>query len=203
MKNDEQYDSGMSKLVLGFLKGDARARATFPKTAQRYLETMAREMAADLPFDLREEVVQQTFLNLLAADPDDYDPARGSPIKFLRLIMKNAIRQVRASYTPAGKVTRVRKRQPTPAAASLIWAEAAPPSCPAEEYPDPSATTVAVEAKIDAHKILGRLPANTAKAIWLAYAAEETSSAIEAKTGINRFKFHRIVDALQKELRAA
>lgn len=99
------------QLLPAFLTGDAQARNALPRAAKNYLLTVARQYGADLPEDLLGEVVNQGFLKLLALGPGDFDPEVRKAGTFMGLVVRDAIRQIRAAYAAPGQPKRNRKRR--------------------------------------------------------------------------------------------
>jgi hypothetical protein len=102
--------SDLDSSLPGFLSGDPIAIDIFFPLAQRYLLKLANKLAPELPVDIREEIVSQTYVNLLGQSGKRFDPTRGQAKAFLRGLLLNAVRQVRANYCPPGRQTRLRGR---------------------------------------------------------------------------------------------
>lgn len=95
--------------LAAFLAGDQAVRASLPVKLNRALLNQSRRRAPDLAPDIIEEVVQETWLELLTCSPGSFDPSRGTASAFLSLKLGNAITRVRASYTPPGQRTRAQR----------------------------------------------------------------------------------------------
>src|SRR5881398_2786179 len=96
-------------MLMAFLNCDSAAREALPGAVRPYLLKIAWALARDLPEDLQREVVGQALLNLTLQKPASFNPARGTAVTFLKFVVRNAVRQVRARYACPGHVTRVRK----------------------------------------------------------------------------------------------
>ncbi len=71
-----------------------------------HLVPIAVSVAPDLPPDLREDVVQETLIAAICGDVA-FDPERGTPDKYLRILMHTAANKVRRSYAlPGNKALR-------------------------------------------------------------------------------------------------
>jgi hypothetical protein len=160
-----------------------------------------------MPDDLREEVLQESFAQLLRCDPHRYDPALGSPKAFFGMLVQDAIRAVLAAYTPPGQPTRDRGK---PAAVTVTqpgrqMIAVKPEVAVAEDAEDPGALDAyaAIEAQIDASKILTVAPAVTAKALDLIFFQDVPKQAAAAQLGLDRFDLYRQLSAFAEVWRAA
>lgn len=91
-------------LLSDFLAGDSSKL----KRLEIFLRLLANNAARDLPPDLRNDVVQEVFFALLRA-PQRFDAQKGSAEHFFKLLLKDAIRRVRAQHSKAGFRTRDRQ----------------------------------------------------------------------------------------------
>jgi hypothetical protein len=98
------------------LAGISCAREKLPFLVQSYFRKLARKMAASFPKDIWEEMVQQACENVQRLDRNSFNPDRGSAKAFLALLFRGALRQVAATYAPAGHTTRTRKTRKKSAA---------------------------------------------------------------------------------------
>ena len=96
--------------LLAFLRGDPVARQELPERLKDYLLKRARSMSPALARQgLTEDIVQRLWQILLRKDSTRFDPGRGSARNYLDNILRTAITDVRASYTPPGHRTRPRR----------------------------------------------------------------------------------------------
>jgi len=192
----------LDSLLRGFLAGNPVARDVLPRVAERYVLKIVRRIAADLPDDIHYEVVNQAFMNLTLQKPASYNPARGSAGTFLKLTVRNALRQVRATYAPPGHVTRVRRRK-----GSVAAGVAAPAIVCIHELPDTNMPTVdggvaVVEAQHDVEAILRRASPWLAASLKRLHFGEESMNKVAADVGISRFSLGRQIDEFARDVRA-
>jgi DNA-directed RNA polymerase specialized sigma24 family protein len=161
--------SNFDSTLPGFLSGDPIATEQFVEAARRYLQKIANKLAPGLPIDIREEIVSQTFLNLLGAPGKKFDPRRGSAKAFLKGLLLNAVRQVRAAYCPPGHPTRIRK-YPGKRNDAVLYL---PPviSLDADNFvvPVDAKGPARIEAECDARMILDSAPPLVAAALRLVH----------------------------------
>ena len=205
VSDEPDFDS----LILQALRGDPGAVARLFKPAQRYARRLVTARAPDLPEDLRDDVFQEALELVLRAKPGDYDPTRGTPKQFFRLLLMNAIRRVRVGFTPPGQVTRQRAK-PKPAkdhrengikfaASTLSFDEiAATADDPASL--DPFA---AIEARIDAPKVLAAAPPLVAEALRLIHLQQVPTQEAARMLELSRFALRREILGFAPSWRAA
>lgn len=94
--------TSLSDLLVGFEEGDLHAQEAFPARVRGGLLRLSRQHAANLSPEQHQDVVQQTFVNLLCTSRE-YNPEY-SVWTYMKGHVRNAIRQVRAAYAPPGPV---------------------------------------------------------------------------------------------------
>lgn len=189
-------------LLRGFLAGNRAAREQLPRVADRYVRKIARRLASDLPEDIQEEVVNQAFENLVRQKPSAYRPGRGSPGTFLKFMVRAAARQVRASYTPPGQVTRVRRRK-TGVATTAVRAVLCLDELNETDLPSTQDALAAVEAKHDVEALLRLATRTAARALRQVYLDERPMESAAADAGVTRFKMSRQIRESLEKLKAA
>ena len=98
------------ELIVGFLAGDAHAREALPRELGELLTKIAGEVAPDLRIrGLAADVVQEMFRILLTRPAGHYDPDRGSPWAYLRVMLQLAARGVREQEAVAGTPRRPKR----------------------------------------------------------------------------------------------
>lgn len=113
LMTESDYDrKPTTELLVAFEKGDPEARRILPDRLEDSLHAIVSQIGFELPSDQHNDVVQKTWMNVLEGD-SEYDPSRSSPLTYLKLHMRNAIRQVRASYARAGEPKRLSSRNET------------------------------------------------------------------------------------------
>jgi hypothetical protein len=191
-------------LLRGFLAGDKSAREALPRVAERYVLKIARILGADLPEDLHREVVNQAFLNLMRQKPGSYNPARGAAGTFLKLMLRNAVRQVRASYIPPGYVTRIRKKKGTTASVTARGAGVTSiDELQQDEMPRVDGGIPVVEARHDAEALLRHAPLRLAITLRRLYLDGGTLKEVAVVAGISRFKLRRQIADFAQQVRLA
>lgn len=146
---------------------------------------------------------------VLRAKPGDYDPTRGTPKRFFRLLLINAIRRVRVGFTPPGQVTRQRGKPKLAkdqteneiefAVSTLSFDEiAATTDDPASL--DPFA---AIEARIDASKVLAVAPPLVAEALRLIHLQQVPVKQAAQMLRLSRFALRREILGFAPNWRAA
>jgi DNA-directed RNA polymerase specialized sigma24 family protein len=98
------------ELIVGFLAGDPQAREALPRDLGDLLTKIAGEVAPDLKVrGLAADVVQEMFRILLTRPAGHYDPDRGSPWAYLRVMLQLAARGVREQEAVAGTPRRPKR----------------------------------------------------------------------------------------------
>jgi DNA-directed RNA polymerase specialized sigma24 family protein len=193
-------------LLQAFLAGDPIARNTLPRVAERYLIVIVRRLDPALPEDLRGEVVNQALLNLLRQDAGSYRPARGSAGTFLGLMVRNALRQVRAMYAPPGQPTRRRQRKSgvSKPEAPLVAITAQPPEDTVDgQEPTAPDDIAALEIQLDVEALLQRAAADVAEGLRRVYLDEEPMQDAAEAMGMSRFALSRKLARFAESVRAA
>lgn len=98
----------------------------FHLAARAHLRRCSRRFGAGLPTDVAAEIVNETMVTLLEAEPGAFDPGRGSAQAFLTFAARHAARRVRARNAAPGQKTRISK-QTRDAAQRAAEAETARP----------------------------------------------------------------------------
>src|SRR3989442_3776334 len=98
---EESASTIFDQSLLEFLSGSYPAVENFPVAARPLLKTFARQAAPELPADIHDEVVSQS-LEYLIEHGARFEPKRGTAKSFLKLLIGQAARKVRADYCPPG-----------------------------------------------------------------------------------------------------
>lgn len=96
----------IDQLLAEFVRHDSDAALEFRRFAPPLIRGLARRFGPDLPADVIDEVVSETYLLLLGRSGAAFEASRGSAQKFLFGIVANAVKSVRASYRPPASRTR-------------------------------------------------------------------------------------------------
>jgi DNA-directed RNA polymerase specialized sigma24 family protein len=191
-------------LLIDFLAGDPVARDVLPERIQRFLLKQARRLGRDLPDDLQEEVAQQAFENLLRQSPKSFDPDRSSALGFIKLLVRNAVYQVRAMYAPPGKRTRLQR---VDRLKEIVVFTAQPTTVQLEEV-DPDSTASAddpakgAELRHDAAVVLRLASIPVRTGLVRVHLQEHTLQEVATNLGIDRFKLGRQMMAFADEVRS-
>jgi DNA-directed RNA polymerase specialized sigma24 family protein len=97
--------------LCGFLARDPYSYQKFPSQINPQLYQLARKLAPDLPTDLHAEIVHETWRLLLEKPSDHYNRERRTESTYLIIVMRDAIKCVRANYRPPGSPSRERRYQ--------------------------------------------------------------------------------------------
>lgn len=206
MGHTEDVDD-LSDLVLPTIAGNRNAAGDLFVAARDYVMEGAHKLAPDLPVDIREEVLPETLILLMEGKGSAYNRLRGTPKAFLGLLVPDAVRRVRANYTPAGMTTR---RRGTPKILPMITA--------APKNPPPSTYEMAIEiaedlsvsgiidqidAGIDAPRILAMAPPAVARALKMIYYDDMLIGDVALALDVSRFTLHRQLDSFYADARVA
>lgn len=186
----------LNGLLVGFILRDQDAAEHFKKLAPPIIRGLARRFGPDLPADLINEVVSETYVILLGRSGHRFDPARGSAREFLFGIVGNAVKNVRAENRPPGLPTRPRKDEPELAEAGVVAFDELLHRGTHRLLPD----IRQIEARFDALALLGTVASVFTAALIAIYIRGENASSVSRRFGVSRFQINR---ALQKIHRAA
>jgi len=193
----------LSGLLEQFLAGDERARDQFPRAARPYLLKVARRLAPELPDEIQQEAVNQSLLNLTLQKPSNYNPIRGTAKTFLKFMLTSALRQVRASYTPPGRMTRLRGRKDSKSEASVAVSYVSSLDDINEaDMPAIDGGITAAEARHDVLAILRYAPAHVATTLDRVYLQEHVLNDVAAELGLSRYTLSRQVNEFTRGVRA-
>lgn len=181
----------LNRLLAGFVSRDDKAAEEFKKVASPIVRGLARRFGPDLPADIIDEVVSETYLLLLGRPGRSFDPARGSAREFLFGIVGNAVKNVRASNRPPGLPTRRRKDEPERMGTSVITFDELLHSGDQRLLPD----VRQIEARSDAQALLGTVASVFAAALIAIHIRGENASSVSRRLGVSRFQINR---ALQR-----
>ena len=110
LQHAQNVPDRVRKLVVGFLAGDPQAREALPRELGEPLARIAGEVAPDLKVrGLVADVVQEMLRILLTRPAGHYDPDRGSPWTYLRMMLLLAARGVREQEALPGTPRRPKR----------------------------------------------------------------------------------------------
>lgn len=179
-----------NKLLMDFLQRDPNALKEFPQVFNSRILRAARRVARDIPVDIQEEIVSQTFANLLTPARVQFDPSRGTAWQYLIGQILNAEQQVRRLY---GFQIR-RRNQPKAILESSEWT-GQPRSISFEllEIPQQSPNNVAeiFERQFYIQTVLSKAPKTVASVLKQMYVYNKTQKQAIQTLGISRFSYYR------------
>jgi DNA-directed RNA polymerase specialized sigma24 family protein len=181
----------LDRLLAGFVRGNTDFAATveFRNISAPIIRGLARRFGPDLPADLIDEVVSETYVLLLGTAGKSFEVNRGSAQKFLFGVAANAVKNVRASYRPPAIPSRRRGKGVTDDQPSVVAFNELHHATGSRLLPD----VRQAETAIDVEAVLAGITAVMAAAIIAVYVhGEKTSSAARA-FGVSRFQIRRVM----------
>lgn len=157
--------------------GDAEAAAAIFSRYQPYILTVARDRAGDLGSDLIDDVAGEVWAAFYDPSLARYDPDRSEPHHYLRGLVLNAVRRVRAQLAVASDEEPV-----TPA------------------YDD--AELLVLENKEEVAFAFSGEPRALVSAAFAVTGADVPVSVAAPRLGVSRFKLSRELEALYERARA-
>lgn len=192
-----------NQLLIDFLEGDAYARDEFPEMMMQRILRTARAVAKDLPEDIQEEIVQQTFQNLLFTPSANFNPARGTAWQFLIGQIWNAEKQVRAAY---GFPQR-RKVKASETVEAYAISEQLPKIVSIDNQEAISVATINFEREFESEffvkTVIRKAPPRLATALKLICFQDQSKEQSAKIVGFSRFQMHRQMKNLRVRLMAA
>ena len=207
----------LDDLIEAALTGKDYNQARLGKEITKYAGRISATRAPDLPDDIHEEVAQETILVLWRMGSDAL--AELGPRNLLRTAVFEAIRVVRADYTPPGRPTQpTDKKKPGRVAAETVTTvvtsrklhqitvdNGSGLSLDFDLLPGPAALAdfTLIENRIDVEKLLAAatpLVADTLRAIHFEGAVMKR---LAAEAHLSRFALDRKLDAFYETVRLA
>lgn len=182
----------LDRLVAGFIHRDQDAALEFRRVAPPIIRGLARRFGPDLPADVVDEVVSETYLLLLGRTGTAFDTSRGSAQKFLFGVVANAVKNVRAGYCPPGAPTRQHKNRPKIEPVVVSFEES---QYGLEQRMLPDARQV--DAAADVAALLSGLTAVLAMAVVAVHLHGYGVRRVARAMGVSRFKIRRAMRELQ------
>jgi DNA-directed RNA polymerase specialized sigma24 family protein len=160
------------------------------------MKTFARNAAPELPVDIRDEVVSQSFEYLIQSGPQ-FQPGRGSAKAFLKILTRQAVRKIRADYCPPGRRTRPDRRDRSHGKPKVVSLS----DINLENILVNHDAVDELDRQCDVKALLGRAPAKVATALVLIYFAGEKVSAAAKAVGMSRFALSREIAGFMRAVR--
>lgn len=190
-------------LLIDFLEGNAIAHNEFPEVMMPRISRTASAVGKDLPEDIREEIAQQTFQNLLFTPPGNFNPAHGTAWQFLIGQIWNAEKQVRKSY---GFPQRRKKKVLQPTENSAATAEL-PKFVSIEAIEVTNLPTINFERNVEnqffVRTVICKAPKPLATALKLICFQDKTKEEVAKIVGLSRFQLRRQMTNLRSHFVAA
>lgn len=200
-----ELSADLDAYLIGFVRRDLLATEQFISVAEPYLLNLARNFGFDLPRDLHNEIVEQTYVILLDGAGAKFNSQRGTAKAFLYDVARNATLQVRAQYCPPGQPTRNRRLRTTTSFSGDIK-KMSSVIIPIDEVKELAASHNSaheIMTRCDARMVLVKAPYHIAAILHRLYFNGETLGEIARQTGVNRFKLKRLVNTYFVQLRRA
>jgi hypothetical protein len=192
-----------NRLLIDFLEGDSIALDEFPEVMMPHILRTARAIAKDLPEDIRKEITQQTFQNLLITPSANFNPGRGTARQFLIGQIWNAEKQIRAAY---GFPQRRRKKVLQSAEDSAVKKQL-PKTVSIDNQESINLPSENFERNFEkeffVRTVIRKTPKPLASALKLICFQDKTKERAAEIIGISRFQRHRQITNLRSQLRAA
>ncbi len=176
---------------------DPHHERRFLDVAQPHLLRFAGRFAANLPQDLRQDVVNETLVSILELAPGAFDSTRGSATTFLQLLVRHAARKVRAGHCPPGQRTRSRWDARGTAEAPLDDILADQPTATMKRAPIDLLTQLA------ARQVMRRAPAVVRRVLYSIHFEGRTLRETARRAGVDHGSLGRQVRAFSSKARAA
>jgi DNA-directed RNA polymerase specialized sigma24 family protein len=207
MGQTKSDDSAFNSLILATLTGNRHAVDALFRGGKDYIERLIARMAPDLSWDLRENALQETFVQLMQVRPGRYNPRLGSPKTLLRGLVHDAIRSVRASMTTPGQPTRNRvaagAQLALPPGEQVVAVKPVIATVEAAEDWAARRAFEQVDARIDAKKVVAAAPPAVAKVLEMIFLHDTPKQEVAEHLGLNRFDLYREIEAFSAAWRAA
>jgi RNA polymerase sigma factor (sigma-70 family) len=189
--------------LVAYLAGAGDIDRLYGAARKPLLRVVAR-LAPLLPEDLRDDVVQQVFIRLIETPPK-YDPGQCSASTLMYGLLRNAIRQVQATFAPPGQKTRATRSEDEPQSSSLngnqlaerLTVEDEVISQPVGLAPSPRWTAAQTHAIAESRELLGRLPHDLGSVTWLVHGLGYSISDAARIIGKSRFSVARSLKQVQ------
>ncbi|MBV9783699.1 MAG: hypothetical protein JO264_07745 [Acidisphaera sp.] len=183
--------------LLTFLHGKDGARDRATPVVETFVSRSVKRVTRGWQTLEPAEVVQEAMLALLAS-PHRFDAARGSATAFLRQIVREAVRTVRAAYMPAGN----RKRQNAARPVVSVPVEDLTVKEVQQFAQARDGSAAAIEARCDVIMLAPQIGRDIALMI-MRLAEDEPKIEIAAAFDLDRFALDRRLRRCRRELRLA
>jgi hypothetical protein len=192
-----------NRLLIDFLEGDVIAHNEFPEIMMPRITRTALAVGKDLPEDIRKEIAQHTFQNLLLIPSANFNPARGTAWQFLIGQIWNAEKQVRASYgLPQRRKKKVLQSAEDPAATAQLPRVVSIDAGETINLPTGNCERN-FEKEFFVRTVIRKAPKPLATALKLICFEDKTKEQAAKIVGLSRFQLHRQIANLRSHLMAA
>lgn len=189
-------DAELGLLLHGFQARHPEQVEQFFTAVVPILRRLARRCAKNLPSDIHEEVVQETFARLLRPGLARFDATRGTVQQYLIGFVLNAMNRVQHSY---GRRSHVPKKDDTLPASTpqVVPLDEAPQKFQAEN-PERS-----LHQRIAARQVFEKAPPILQIFFERVYFADEPQTQVAADLNMDRFALRRHMAAFARHFTAA
>jgi DNA-directed RNA polymerase specialized sigma24 family protein len=194
------------QLFVAALRGDESAWTTLVKRLDRYLLTGVRRRIADLPDELRQDVVQEVWAAVVTRRNGSFNPSTSSARHYVAGFLGLAVDRVRAAYRAPGErsrrrdATRSGSRRSRPHLELVSFEELTE-----EQQPEDSRSQLEqrkMEARLDIMRAKNMASSLLAQAIDVMWKEDSGYEAAAAAVGINRLTLRRQLRQLGLRLAA-
>ncbi|MBI3302529.1 MAG: hypothetical protein HYZ72_10710 [Deltaproteobacteria bacterium] len=185
-------DAELGLLLDGFQARHSEQAKQFLSVVGPMLTRLAHRYARDLPSDLQEEVVQETFALLLRPNLARFDATRGTVQQYLIGFVLNAVTQIRTKYG---------RPRPTPKKDG-VSPRKGPQIVALEEAPQKFQVTnnaLSLHQKIAAQQVFEKASPVLQLVFERMCVQDEPQTRVAAHLGIDRFVLRRQVVAFAQE----
>jgi DNA-directed RNA polymerase specialized sigma24 family protein len=183
------------QLLASFISGDTdfAATAEFRKISAPVIRGLARRFGPDLPADLIDEVVSESYVLLLGNTGKNFQVSRGSAQKFLFGVVANAVKNVRAGYRPPAVPSRPRRKDTAADQPTIVPFDEVEHSTGSRLLPD----VHQADAALYLETVLAGITAVMAAAIIATYVHGEQVNRVASTLGVSRFQIRRVMQKLR------
>lgn len=207
----------LDQMIRGLLLGTPYNNSRFGREAFRYARRITSRFASDLPEDFHEEVVQEALADLIETGAAALTNRTG--LGLFRRAVINAIRTIRANYSPPGRRSRLTTKpsRPTVAAESVDCIPDAKqmeratvtfcdmPMIDVEAFADPHSDKPIrrFESEKDASRIIAAAPEAMRQVFQMIYFDDVPAQEVAEQFDLNRFALNRRIETFARPWRLA
>jgi DNA-directed RNA polymerase specialized sigma24 family protein len=180
----------------------------FITAATPFMKKLSLRAARWIPDDRHDEVINQTYLNLLISPASSFDPNEVDAKRFIRRKLFNAIRQVNDSYRSPGQPSRGRRKDAPALLNEKVTDKthyATTISIDSRDFLEPVATHIAesIEAACDVAMLLEMAPGKVSAGLRLMYMEGYTGAETAEILNISRASLYMKISEFARLFRVA